>query len=69
MRSCDAHLVEPSLVRTDDFESFMRDRQRKLLRVIEEAMGKPAYDGEVPEEGEYVTDGGVEVRDLASNAG
>jgi hypothetical protein len=29
----------------------MADRQRKLLGLIEKAMGKAAYTGDVPEEG------------------
>ena len=51
-----SHLIEPSLLRADDFEGFMRDRQLKLLGLIEQAMGKPAYTGDVPEEGEDLDD-------------
>lgn len=29
----------------------MADRQRRLLRLIEQATGKPAYAGDLPEEG------------------
>jgi hypothetical protein len=47
-----SHLINPALLRADDFEGFMEDRQKRLLRLIEKAMGKPAYSGEVPEEGE-----------------
>lgn len=47
-----SHLIDPSLLRTDDFESFMADRQAKLLALIEKAMGKEAYKGDVPDEGE-----------------
>lgn len=49
-----SHLIEPSLLRADDFEGFMRDRQQKLLGMIEDAMGRAAYTGDVPEEGEDV---------------
>lgn len=35
----------------------MEDRQRRLLGLIEQAMGKAAYDGSVPEEGEDVEEG------------
>jgi hypothetical protein len=45
------HLIEPSLIRADNFQGFMADRQRKLLGLIEKAMGKAAYTGDVPEEG------------------
>jgi hypothetical protein len=47
-----SHLIEPALLRADDFEGFMADRQRRLLALIEQAMGKPAYAGDVAEEGE-----------------
>lgn len=30
----------------------MTDRQKQLLRLVEQATGKPAYGGEVAEEGE-----------------
>jgi hypothetical protein len=49
-----SHLIEPSLLRADAFEAFMSDRQKKLLRLIEEATGKAAYLGDIPEEGEDV---------------
>lgn len=34
------HSLEPSYLREDDFEGFMEDRQRRLLVLIAEAMGK-----------------------------
>lgn len=37
------HLIEPALLRADDFHAFMADRQRRLLSLIEEAMGKRAW--------------------------
>lgn len=49
-----SHLIEPNLLRTDNFEAFMADRQRRLLALIEQAMGKSAYSGDVAEEGEDV---------------
>lgn len=49
-----SHLIEPAFLRNDDFDGFMRDRQQKLLGLIEAAMGKSAYTGDVAEEGEYV---------------
>ena len=36
------HLVDPVLLRSDDFDAFMIDRQAKLVRLIESATGKPA---------------------------
>jgi len=49
-----SHLIDPSLARTDSFEAFMEDRQKRLLALIEKAMGKAAYIGDEPEEGEDV---------------
>lgn len=49
-----SHLIDPALLRTDAFGSFMDDRQKRLLGLIEQAMGKAAYTGNVPEEGEDV---------------
>ena len=46
-----SHLLDPSLLRTDRFEGFMLDRQRRLLALIESATGKAAYAGSVAAEG------------------
>jgi hypothetical protein len=46
-----SHLIDPTLLRCDDFEKFMLDRQKQLLKLIEQAMGKTAYVGEASEEG------------------
>lgn len=48
----ETHHINPDLLRTDNFETFMEDRQKRLLTLIEHAMGKGAYTGSVPEEGE-----------------
>ena len=45
------HLIDPTILRSDDFETFMRDRQRQLLELIEKATGKAAYTGDVSEDG------------------
>jgi len=45
------HLINPEILRRDDFDAFMADRQRLLLGLIEGATGKPVYAGEEPEEG------------------
>lgn len=36
-----SHLIDPSLLRSDDFEAFMRTRQAALVALIESATGKP----------------------------
>lgn len=46
-----SHLISPMLLRSDDFETFMSDRQKCLLGLIEQATGKAAYTGEIPDEG------------------
>lgn len=46
-----SHLINPELLRSDQFDAFMEDRQTRLLGLIEQAMGKAAYTGNVPEEG------------------
>jgi hypothetical protein len=48
------HLIDPSFLRADSFDAFMVDRQKRLLALIEQATGKAAYTGNVPEEGEDV---------------
>ncbi len=49
-----SHLIDPSLLRANNFEAFMSDRQKKLLELIEQATGKAVYSGPVQEEGEDV---------------
>lgn len=48
----ETHHINPGLLQADNFEKFMEDRQKRLLMLIEQAMGKGAYTGTVPEEGE-----------------
>jgi hypothetical protein len=50
-----SHLVDPQLLRSDDFDAFMADRQKRLLGLIEVATGKPIVNlssAAEPEEGE-----------------
>jgi hypothetical protein len=47
-----SHLIDPELLRADAFDAFLADRQERLLALIEQATGKPAYVGDVVEEGE-----------------
>lgn len=51
-----SHLIDAALLRRDDFPGFIADRQQRLLTLIERAMGKPIYRGDIPEEGEDVED-------------
>jgi hypothetical protein len=34
------HIIDPSLLRADAFDDFIRDRARRLLHIVEKAMGK-----------------------------
>jgi hypothetical protein len=47
-----SHLIDPEALRRDRFDAFMADRQKQLLRLIEQAIGKAAYAGDAAEEGE-----------------
>ncbi|MDB5540086.1 MAG: hypothetical protein JWQ89_1813 [Devosia sp.] len=51
-----SHLIDPALLRADSFEAFMEDRQRRLLVLVERAMGKPAYSGDLADDDEVETD-------------
>ena len=65
-----SHLVEPTFLRNDDFQGFMADRQRRLLGLIEQAIGKSVYVGSANEEGEdveYVENGGGELCSMADD--
>lgn len=46
-----SHLIAPEILRSDDFEAFMADRQKRLLSLIELATGKAVYTGEAQDEG------------------
>jgi hypothetical protein len=62
-----SHLIDPTLLRADTFAAFMEDRQKRLLKLIELAMGKAAYSGNTSEDGEdtEVIEDGSEVALLA----
>jgi hypothetical protein len=46
-----SHLIDPNIIRNDNFETFMIDRQKRLLTLIAQATGKDAYTGTEQEEG------------------
>ena len=50
----ESHLIDPALLRADNFEGFMADRQRRLLALIEQATGRATYVGDFQEEGQEV---------------
>jgi hypothetical protein len=45
-RYLQSHLINPTLLRADQFRAFMEDRQERLLRLIEQATGQQVYRGE-----------------------
>ncbi|PWR22629.1 GmrSD restriction endonuclease domain-containing protein [Zavarzinia aquatilis] len=49
-----SHLLEPLLLYEDRYHDFMADRQRRLIGLIEDAMGKRVYGGPVIDEGEDI---------------
>jgi hypothetical protein len=60
-----SHLLDPALMRADQFDAFLAARREALLTLIEQAMGKSAYRGEASDEpiGEIVDD--ADVRDAS----
>ncbi len=53
----ESHLIDPALLRADNFEGFFAARQAALLRLIEDATGQAPYSGEeVDEPGTDVSD-------------
>ena len=46
-----SHLIAPDLLRCDEFDVFLADRQKQLLGLIEQAIGRSAYVGAEQEEG------------------
>lgn len=51
-----SHLIDPGLLRADDFGGLILYRQRRLVELISKAIGKAVYMGEGDDEGEDVTD-------------
>lgn len=50
-----SHAMDPALLRADDFEGFMADREARLLTMIAKATGHPVIKaGVTPEEGEDI---------------
>ena len=45
-----SHLIDPDLLRSNNFASFMADRQTRLLALIEQATGKAVYAEEEAQE-------------------
>jgi hypothetical protein len=49
-----SHLIDPALLRADDFNGFMRDRQHRLLDLIDAATGQKVDRADRPEDGQDV---------------
>jgi hypothetical protein len=50
-----SHLIEPDLLRTDDFDGFTAARREALLQLIEKATDKKVYRGQGANEAEEFT--------------
>jgi len=50
-----SHFIKPALLRADDFSKFFDDRKAALLKIVTQAMGKPAI-----ESAEAVADDDIE---------
>jgi len=46
-----SHAVSPELLRSDSFEEFLADRRRRMVALVERAMGKSV--SQVTDEGVY----------------
>lgn len=44
-----SHLIDPALLRADDFQAFIAAREKALLKLIEQATGRSAYRGDADE--------------------
>ena len=61
-----SHLINASLLRSDDFSAFFDDRKAALLRIIRDAMGKdPMIGGELPPQDQVDEADEVEQTDAA----
>ena len=61
----ETHLIESRLLRADDFEAFVEDRQEQLLKLIEQATGISIYRGDIQEEGDDVPEDGGDMAEQA----
>ena len=49
-RHLQSHLIDPTLLRADDFDAFIAHRREALLALIEKAIGKSVYRGTAADE-------------------
>ena len=49
-RHLQSHLIDPALLRADDFDAFIAHRREALLALIEKAIGKSVYRGTATDE-------------------
>lgn len=66
-RYLSSHLIDPALLRADDFQKFMEDRQARLLRLVEQATGRSALSGAASED-EAETDAEMAEAELTMSA-
>lgn len=63
-----SHLVDPALLRNDDFEATLRKRRSELVALIENAIGKPVIVTEDPEPNGEFDEDPAEIDDLGADA-
>ena len=65
-RHLQSHLIDPALLRADDFDAFIAHRREAMLALIEKAIGKSVYRGTAADEPvEDVTEGEETAHEVA----
>lgn len=49
-----SHVINPEFIRKDNFDEFFNDRKNRILKLIEEAMGKSSIGGSYDDDDEYI---------------
>lgn len=63
-----SHLIDPDLLRADDFTAFMAARQQALVSLIAGAIGKPVIVTDESDDGEQIDEDPTEIDLLGSEA-
>ena len=63
-----SHLIDPELLRANDFTAFMSARQNALVDMIATAIGKPVIFTDEAEDGEQIDEDPTEIDLLGSEA-
>lgn len=63
-----SHLIDPEVLRADNFRAFMAARQAALVEMIATAIGKPVIVTDAPEDGDQIDEDPTEIELLGSEA-